>query len=250
MSGSEFAHSYADYDTLDNSNISNENSKTINSTRGENYDNRRVREGTAETARNSGIDGETDSGTPGVAQKIQQWSNQPASVQGVVRRSVNSHINNSSNANEIFRVLCSSVNRTEDSISPYMYKKAVGILTERVFNDAISMHPVLFENKWSFLGGSITSLYRSVNDAAMSSQREEVRQYSISDTISKQDVVSGLKDILRRGGDINELSRYVARWNKLPPERNKTPLGRIKTPGRRNISCVLQNSRESVWKNT
>lgn len=37
-----------------------------------------------------------------------------------------------------------------------------------------------------------------------------VKQYSISDASSKQDVVRGLKDILRRGGDLNELRQFVA----------------------------------------
>ena len=203
-------HSITDGNTLDNSGNSNENSVTDDSKRGENYDNGRVREGAAEVAGHTGTDGKADTRTSGMAQEIQQWRSQSASVQRVVTNTVKTHINKSSNANEVFRALCSMVNRTEETISPYMYKKAVGILTERVFNDAISMHPVIFENRWSFLGRSITSLYRSIKEMVSTDKNVEERQYSISDTSSKQDVVSGLKDILRRGGDINELRQFVA----------------------------------------
>ena len=43
-----------------------------------------------------------------------------------------------------------------------LYDDAVLQLTEDIYNDAVSMNPVLFENKWSFMGGSISGLRRSI----------------------------------------------------------------------------------------
>ncbi len=143
-----------------------ENGSTDNLTRGEQYDNGRVREGAAKAAGHTEFIGRADSEYAGQTQKNKEWGNQTTTVQKLVRRQIKRHINESPNASEVFELLCFYVNRTDETITPYTYNKAISILSEKVFDDAISLHPVMFENKWSILGGSISSLRKAVLDSA------------------------------------------------------------------------------------
>ena len=147
--------------TLDNSSPVDENGVNQNTTRGEKHDNRGVREGTEET----GFYGRGNTENIRDAHEIQEWGNQTSTVQGMVKKVVKTHINQSKNSDEIFHMLCSYVGKSDFEMTPYFYNKAVGILSEKLFADVQTLHPVIFENKWATLGGSISGLYSKISDA-------------------------------------------------------------------------------------
>ena len=119
----------------------------------------------------------------------------------------------------------------------YTAKVVVGIEDSgrKVFYDVEDISPTDFTIKETEPSSTATT-NKSVGDIlegsvekTLSQDGADVKQYSISDTSSKQDVVDGLKDILRRGGDINELRQFVAQVERNTPktERNTREAERI-----------------------
>ena len=147
---------------VDKSTFNDENGVISNSSRGDQNDNRGIRKGAAKIAVHAGVDGGANTRSVKDAQKNKEWRSLDKEDRNRIKRLVNTHINKSPNSGEIFSLLCAYVGRTEDDISTYMYRKAVEMLAERFYADAVTLHPVIVENNWSVLGGNISELIREV----------------------------------------------------------------------------------------
>lgn len=151
---------------IDKMNSNEENGVTQNTTRGGHHDNRGVREGTAETAESREHNRGTASRGSTNAQTVQGWENLSQEVQQQVRSVVADHIDASPNSSELFYYIISLVDETDETITAEAYDQAVDLLTESLFDDAQNLHPVLFESKWSLMGGSISNLRREMLNKA------------------------------------------------------------------------------------
>ena len=147
---------------VDKSTFNDENGVISNSSTGDQNDNRGIRKGAAKIAVHAGVDGGANTRSVKDAQKNKEWRSLDKEDRNRIKRLVNTHINKSPNSGEIFSLLCAYVGRTEDDISTYMYRKAVEMLAERFYADAVTLHPVIVENNWSVLGGNISELIREV----------------------------------------------------------------------------------------
>ena len=203
---------------IDKSTFNDDNGFVENMLRGDLDDNRGIREGTAETARNAGTDGGTNSGSTKNADAGKEWRNQTSSVQRVVRGLVKRHINGSPNSSEIFALLCSYVDRTDDTITPYTYRKAIDILSEKIFDDALILHPISFEGKWSILGGSTSSLYRSIVETA----NEKKYKLPVGEDTSPRALLSNaLEGVAQNEIERNKIQEYKSKIELINAEERK-----------------------------
>ncbi len=164
-------------DGIDKLAVTNENSGTENTSRGGMYDNSRVRKGIAETAGSRTYNGSAAARSTENAPTLQSWENLPQNTKRKIRKIVSKHINASTNSVELYYYVISLVNATDETITADLYDEAIDMLTERIYNDAKNLHPVIFENRWSFMGGSIAQLQRTLRGTV---EENTTRRYSIS----------------------------------------------------------------------
>jgi len=149
---------------IDKTTGNEENGITHTSTRGEQYDHRRIREGIAETAEGGAYYGETVAGGIGIAQETQKWGNLPEKIRSEVLEIVTDRVNNSPNADELYGYLLSLVGVSDETIDWNLYNKAISMVTEQIYDDAVNLHPVLFEDCWKIVGGNISALRSDILD--------------------------------------------------------------------------------------
>ena len=167
--------------TVDFSSAHGENKLTNNQVRGERNDNRGIREATTEGAGSSQSnwgrepDGRKDSNHPGTAQADKGWKKISSAVRTRLVERVDGYVAESKNYEEIFSYLCSMVGATEDDITVSQLKKATRQLTEELYTDAITSHPVLFENRWGFIGEGVSKLRRDILEIANGEEKHSDR---------------------------------------------------------------------------
>ena len=115
-------------------------------------DNGGIREGAAQATEVTGTDGGRYSDHPGTTQEKKSWQTLTNSDRKRINSIVDSHINSSKNYEEIFDLLCRMANTNEDEITPTQLRKAIRKITEKIYSDAVTMHPVIFESTWSIMG--------------------------------------------------------------------------------------------------
>lgn len=194
-----------DNKAIDKTNSNEENGGIQNTTRGGHHDNRGVREGTAETAESRKHNGGTASGSATNAQTVQSWENIPKEIQQKVKAVVSEHIAKSPNSEELFYFIISMVNETENTITEEAYDRAVDLLTEALFNDAQSLHSVLFEGKWGIMGGSISDLRRSIITNVGSKQFKLPASEATNQRQAARDTLSRYQEALRDQKDDTHL---------------------------------------------
>ena len=159
---------------IDNSSVSVDNSSKQKGGNVNVDDNRGIRKVSSEdagsAANNRGREsGANDRGNntenAGTAQKASSWRGLDSSLRKRIEKTVNSHINSSKNFEELYGLLVNLTGKSESEITSALYKKAVATLTERLYTDAVNLHSVLFENKWSMFGDDVSKLRKDILNA-------------------------------------------------------------------------------------
>ena len=140
--------------SLDNSAVGNENSLTENKARGEVNDNRGVRKGTEETTGDFKTDGRRYSESAGAAQEANSFGDLSTSTRKRVTSIVNNHIDDSPKYDDIIDLLCLIADKSADEMTDAQLKKTIRQLAESIYADAMTMPSLLFEDRWSILGGA------------------------------------------------------------------------------------------------
>ena len=218
---------------LDNSSTGNENKFTKKQLRGESDgrdDSRRSREMPSDYAEGAkkgmddgrGVSSGSEGGLPdgrghtGNAGKIQaaaKWRDLDSSLRNRVKKVVSSQIKNSESSKFIYDYLVSLTGKSDREMTPYLYRKAVEQLTEKLYNSAMNDHPVVFENEWTFMGENTTKLRNAILEATqMDSSGHEL--------YSSQETDADYMDAINRG-DMETVQRMVnqtAKSNKYDVE--------------------------------
>ena len=218
---------------LDNPSTDNENKLTQNQLRGEvdgRDDSRRSREmpsDHAEVTKKGMDDGgrvssSSEEGSPdgrghsdyaGKIQTAAKWRDLDPTLRKMVKKVVNSQIRNSESSNLIYYYLVSLTEKSESEMTPYLYRKAVEQLTEKLYNSAMNDHPVIFENDWTFMGENTAKLRKEIIEAAQMDS-------SSGELYSSQETDADYMDAVNRG-DIETAQRMVnqtAKSNKYDVE--------------------------------
>lgn len=175
--------------SVDNSAAVEENGVTQKTTRSGQHDDGRVRKGAAKTAEDRGYNGRTVAERTENAQKSNRWEGLNRKAQSKVLKTVNDWTKTSPNVNELFEYTLALVGADDRTVTEDLYKKAVDVLAEKLYNDAVNLHPVLFEDKWKIMGGSISSLRRSLLDSATEKGETKVSGKKRGTTLSDREVL-------------------------------------------------------------
>lgn len=144
---------------VDSSGSSEDNGVTNNSMRSDRSDNRGIREGASENA--EGREPYYRGADPANGSKSHQGKergNKSPKVYEKARQTVESAVFNSPNSEEIYYYLLDILGINDNEMTAELYDEAVSKLSEEIYNDAITLNSVLFENRWSIMGGDISSL--------------------------------------------------------------------------------------------
>ena len=138
--------------SLDNSAAGNENKLTENHNRGELSDNRGIREGASQ---DTGVP-ETDRGrhseNAGASQEAKSWDRQSRLVKNRLVGIVDSHIKAAKSQEEVFTLVSVIANISKDELTTNRGKNAIQKVAEQIYSDAMTLHPMLFDDKWRLLG--------------------------------------------------------------------------------------------------
>ena len=137
---------------VDNSSTGSDNKITENQARGDLSDNRGIRKGASETAGVSETDGRRYSEHSGASQEAKSWDRQSRLVQNRLVEIVDSHIKAAKSREEVFALVSRIANISKDELTTVRRKNAIQKVAEQIYSDAMTLHPLLFDDKWRMLG--------------------------------------------------------------------------------------------------
>ena len=208
--------------------VDNSGRQEENIVRGEKYDNRGIRKGNQTSSTGTGNDRRTDSNGTRYAPETQEWGSLDSGVKRRIRSVIKEHLNNSRNINEILAVIYSYIGKTEESITVYADKKARELLAEKLYKDAVTKHPVLFESDWSFMGGNVSALQKNIqsaiNNGSVMEQKNGDRQYSdrTDESVSSRTLLANaLEGTLQTDWERRKLQEYKDNISKIEEQEAK-----------------------------
>ena len=170
---------------VDNATPNSENS--VKQKGGNGNDNRRIREVSSENAgsrdtygERKASDGGRNSSNAENAQAYKKWGDQAAATRKRLVERVDRYIGESKNYDEIFDYLCSIAGATDADITVRQLKKAITQIAEELYTSATTMHPVLFEDRWSMFGDTVSNLRKDILATAQANNTG--KQYSSQQT--------------------------------------------------------------------
>ena len=208
---------------VDNSFSGTDNKLIENQARGELSDNRRIRKGTAEDTGVSKADRERYSDNSGTAQEKKNWKDLSTSTRKRITSIVDNHIASSKNYEEFFDLLCHLANKSADEITDAQLRKAIRQISETIYSDAATMHPVIFENRWALFGDSVSKLRKDILEASQADSNDGA-QYSTqqTDNITDRDMLANAFETISRNSSeyemIQDYKSNVELLNKLERE--------------------------------